>query len=176
MTTRSQKRKAVNELVSGEFETSLTDNNLTENLVPSCSKTTRTEPEDLNELKAFLRKEILSDLSKILAENQKEMFKLTAPLSKKRAVSLENQDSDSEVENTPVARTSTPVKAVTATNTKTTPVNSRNMVRGVLTDSTNQLKDRNACKANTQRTVPPHRKFCSRRNRKHSHLPIHFRC
>ena len=54
------------------------------------------------------------------------MFKLIAPLSKKRAVSLENQDSDSEVENTPVARTSTPVKTVTATNTKTTPVNSRN--------------------------------------------------
>ena len=138
MTTRSQKRKAVNELVSGEFETSLTENNLTENLVPSCSKTTRAEPEDLNELKASLRKEILSDLSKILAENQKEMFKLIAPLSKKRAVSLENQDSDSEVENTLVARTSTPVKRVTATNTKTTPVNSRNMVTGVLNYSTNQ--------------------------------------
>ena len=138
MTTRSQKRKAVNELVSGEFETSLTEDNLAENLIPSCSKTTRTEPEDLNELKASLRKEILSDLSKILAENQKEMFKLIAPLSKKRAVSLENQDCDSEVENTPVARTSTPVKAVTATNTKITSVNSRNMVTGVLNDSTNQ--------------------------------------
>ena len=112
MTTRRQKRKAVNELVSGEFETSLTENNLTENLVPSCSKTTRTESEDLNELKASLRKETLSDSSKILAENQKEMFKLIAPLSKKRAVLLENQDSDSEVENTPVARTSNPVKAV----------------------------------------------------------------
>ena len=131
MTTRSQKRKAVNELVSGEFETSLTENNLTENLVPSCSKTTRAEPEDLNELKASLRKEILSDLSKILAENQKEMFKLIAPLSKKRAVSLENQYSDSEVENTPVARTSTPVKTETGTNTKTTPVNSRNNFVGL---------------------------------------------
>ena len=138
MTTRSQKRKAVNELVSGEFETSLTENNLAENSVASCSKTTRNEPEDLNELKASLRIEILSDLSKILAENQKEMFKLKAPLRKKRAVLLENQDSDSEVENTPVARTSTPVKTVTATNTKTTPVNSRNMVTGVLNDSTNQ--------------------------------------
>ena len=129
MTTRSQKRKAVNELVSGEFETSLTEDNPAENLVPSCSKTTRTEPEDLNELKESLRKEILSDLSKILAENQKEMFKLIAPLSKKRAVSLENQDSDSEVEDTPVARTSTPVKTVAATNTKTTPVNSRSSLR-----------------------------------------------
>ena len=106
MTTRSQKRKAITELVSGEFDTSLTENNLAENLVASCSKTTRTEPEDLNEIKASLRKEILSDLSKILAENQREMFKLIAPLSKKRAVSSENQDSDSEVENISVARTS----------------------------------------------------------------------
>ena len=57
------------------------------------------------------------------------MFKLIAPLSKKRAVSLENQDSDSEVENTAVARTSTPVKTVTAANTKTTPVNSRNTLK-----------------------------------------------
>ena len=54
------------------------------------------------------------------------MFKLIAPLSKKRVVSLENQDSDSEVENISVAQTSTPVKTVTATNTKTTPVNSCN--------------------------------------------------
>ena len=48
MTTRSQKRKAVTELVSGEFETSLNENNLAENLVASSSKTTGTEPEDLN--------------------------------------------------------------------------------------------------------------------------------
>ena len=132
MTTRSQKRKAITELVSGEFETSLTENNLAENLVASCSKTTRTEPEDLNEIKASLRKEILSDLSKILAENQREMFKLIAPLSKKRAVSSENQDSDSEVENISVARMSTPVKTVTATSTKTTPVNSRNNIMYIM--------------------------------------------
>ena len=124
MTTRNHKRKAIVELVSGEFETSLAENNLAENLVARCSKTSRTEPEDLNEIKASLRKEILSDLSKILAENQKEMFELIAPLKKERVVSLENQDSDSEVENISVARTSTPVKSVTATNTKTTPVNS----------------------------------------------------
>ena len=126
MTTRSQKRKAVTELVSGEFETSLTENILAENLVASCSKTTRVEPEDLNEIKTSLKKEILFDLSKILAENQREMFKLIAPLSKKRVVSLENQESDSEAENTSVAQTSTPVKTVAATKTKTTPINSRN--------------------------------------------------
>ena len=138
MTTRSQKRKAVTELVSGEFETSLTKINLAENLVASCSKTTTVKPEDLNEIKTSLKKEILSDLSKILAENQREMFKLIAPLSKKRVVSLENQDSNSEAENISVAQTSTPVKTVTATNTKTTPINSRNMVTGVINDSTNE--------------------------------------
>ena len=43
-----------------------------------------------------------------------------------------------------------------------------------MTPPINPLNDQNACKANTQRTVPPHRKFCSRHNRKHSHLQIHF--
>ena len=33
MTTRSQKRKAVAELVSGDFEASIAENNTTENLV-----------------------------------------------------------------------------------------------------------------------------------------------
>ena len=112
--------------MSREFETSLTENNLAENLVASCSKTFRTETGDLNEIKSSLRKEILADLSKLLAENQKELFKLIARLNKKRAVSLENQDSDPEVEDISVAQTSTPVKTVTTTNFKTTPVNSRN--------------------------------------------------
>ena len=65
------------------------------------------------------------------------MLKLIAPLSKKRPVCLENQNSYSEPENASVARTSTPVKSNT-TNSKTTPVNSRNMVTEVLNDSTNQ--------------------------------------
>ena len=99
MTTRSQKRKAVAELVSGDFETSITENFPSENLVASSSKVPRIEPEGLAEIKTSLRKEIMSDLTEILA---------------------------------------TPVKTDTATNYKTTPVNSRNMVTGVLNDSTNQ--------------------------------------
>ena len=39
---------------------------------------------------------------------------------------MNTQDSDSEPENVSGARTSTPVKTHTATNSKTTPVNSRN--------------------------------------------------
>ena len=70
----------------------------------------------------------MSDLTKILAENQKEMLKLIAPLNKKQTVHMNVQDSDSETENVSVARTSTPVKTHTATNSKTTPINSRNSI------------------------------------------------
>ena len=56
------------------------------------------------------------------------MLKLIAPLSKKRPVSTSVQDSDSEPEDASVARRSTPVETITATNSRTTPVNSRNMV------------------------------------------------
>ena len=142
MTTRSQKKKAVAELVSGDFETSITENFPPETLVASSSKIPRIEPENLAEVKTSLRKEIMSDLTKLLAENQKEMLKLIAPLNKKQTVYVNAQDSDSEPENVSVARTYTPVKIHTATNSKTTPVNSRNMVTGVLNDSTNQPRKR----------------------------------
>ena len=126
MTTRSQKRKAVAELISGDFETSVTENFPPGTLVASSSKIPRIEPEGLAEIKTSLRKEIMSDLTKILAENQKEMLKLIAPLNKKQTVHMNVQDSDSEPENVSVARTSTPVKTHIAPNSKTTPVNSRN--------------------------------------------------
>ena len=76
MTTRSQKRKAITELVSGEFEVSVTENHPTENLVAGTSKAARIETENIEEIKTSLRKEIKSDLTEILAENQKEMLKL----------------------------------------------------------------------------------------------------
>ena len=59
-------------LVSGEFEASIAENNLSENLVAGPSKTLKVEPENLDEIKTSLKKEIMSDLTKILAENQKE--------------------------------------------------------------------------------------------------------
>ena len=71
-------------------------------------------------------KEILSDLTKIIAENQKEMLKLMAPVAKKQTLTVP-EESDSESENVPPTVTSTPVKSkTTATTLKTTPVNSRN--------------------------------------------------
>ena len=69
------------------------------------------------------------------------MLSLIAPLIKKRPIRLGNQNSDSEPENVSVDRTSTHVKS-NATNSKTTPVKSRNMVTGVLNDSTNQSTKR----------------------------------
>ena len=139
MTTRSQKRKAVAELVSGDFETSITENFPPETLVASSSKIPRIEPENLAEIKTSLRKEIMSDLTKILAENQKEMIKLIAPTVKKQTIITAAEETDSESENIPENTTSTPIKnKTTATTRKITPVNSRNMVTGVLNDSTNQ--------------------------------------
>ena len=126
MTTRGQKRRAIAELGSGEFETTETENIPSEDLIASSSKVARTAPENLYEIKTSLRKEIQADLTKILAENQKEMLKLIAPLNKKRPISANVQDSDSEPEDISVARTSTPVKTITATSFKTTPIISHN--------------------------------------------------
>ena len=54
MTTRSQKRKAVVELVPGEFESSIAENSQPENLVTGPSKSLRVEPENLIEIKTSL--------------------------------------------------------------------------------------------------------------------------
>ena len=177
MTTRSQKRRSMAELASGEFETSETENIPSGDLIASSSKAPRTEPENVDEMKTSLKK-ILTDPTKILAENQKEMLKLIAPLSKKRPISTNVQDSDSEPEDVSVARTSTPVKTITATSSKTTPINSRNMVTGVLKDSTNQPKDRNnnVYLPNNKRTVLQHLKYCLHPSHKLSHHPIYSRC
>ena len=67
----------------------------------------------------------MSDLAKLLPEDQKEIMKLLAPPAKKSTAHLNAQDSDSETEKICIARTSTPVNSNTAAS-KTTPINSRN--------------------------------------------------
>ena len=127
MTTRSQKRKAVEELVSTEIETPIPETNQNSNPVAGTSKSPRVLAENLEEIKSSLRKEIMSDLNKILAENQKEMLKLIAPSVKKQTVIAATEETDSESENIPENATSTPIKnKTTATNRKITPINSRN--------------------------------------------------
>ena len=51
MTTRSQKRKAVAELASGEIEASTSENNLFENLVAGLSESPKIQAEKLDEIK-----------------------------------------------------------------------------------------------------------------------------
>ena len=85
MTTRSQKRNAVEILVSAEIETPPTGNSQNINPVAGTSKSPKVHNENLEEMKSTLRKEIMSDLTKILAENQKEMLKLIAPVAKKQS-------------------------------------------------------------------------------------------
>ena len=85
MTTRSQKRKAIEELVSTEIETPIPEANQNLNPVEGTSKSPRILTENLEEIRSSLRREIMSDLTKILAENQKEMIKLIAPVTKKHA-------------------------------------------------------------------------------------------
>ena len=88
-TTRRQKRNAVAELVSGDFDASIAEKNTTENLVAGPSKNPRIEPENLEKRKTSLRREIMTDSTKILAENQKEMLKLIALLNKKQPLSVQ---------------------------------------------------------------------------------------
>ena len=84
MITRSQKRKAIEELVSVHQETPLSWNNKSKNPVAGRSKSAKVHTENLEEIRFTLRKEILSVVTKILAEDQKEMLKLIAPVAKNK--------------------------------------------------------------------------------------------
>ena len=103
------------------------ETNQNSNPVAGTSKSPRVLTENLEEIKSSLRKEIMSDLTKILAENQKEMLKLIAPPVKKQTIIAATEETDSESENIPENATSTLIKnKTTATTRKITLVNSRN--------------------------------------------------
>ena len=137
MTTRSQKRKAAEELVSTEIETQLPEISQNENPVAGTSKSPRVISENLEDIKTILRKKIMTDLTRILAETQKEMLKLIAPESKKQAIIRTSEETDSDPENIPENSTSTPIKTkTTATTNKITPVNSRNSLIATATFAT----------------------------------------
>ena len=94
----------------------------------------------------------MSDLAKILVENQKEVLKLIAPTTRKQTVITASDETDSESENVPENATSTPIKTkTTATTHKTTPA--RNMVTGVLNDSTNLGKKKT--RPHRPQSLPP---------------------
>ena len=80
-TTRSQKRKAAEELVSQDLETPIAENNQSENLIAGPINSPKMDLEKNLEIKTFIRKKVLLDIAKIIAENQKEMLELIAPTS-----------------------------------------------------------------------------------------------
>ena len=89
------------------------------------SKSPKVQAENLEEIKSTLRKEILWELTKNLANNQKEMLRLIAI---KQTTTTVPDESDSESEIVSPTLTSTPMKSkTTATTQETTPINSRNI-------------------------------------------------
>ena len=96
MTTRSRKRKAAEDLVSTEIETPLPEISQNENPVAGTSKSPRIISENLKGIKTTLRKEIMTDLTRILVENQKEMLKLIAPVTRKQAIIRTSEETDSD--------------------------------------------------------------------------------
>ena len=70
-------------------------------------------------------KEIMSDITKILAEDQREMKKLIAPTSRAQNIPQNKESNDSETEIVLSKITSTTIKTKTSSR-KGTPITSRN--------------------------------------------------
>ena len=92
-------QKTVEALVFEDLGTTLTENIASEKPTAGSSKSPKLQVENLVAIKTSLRKEILSDLNKFLAENQKE--KLITPTLKKSSNRLDLTDFDFENETTP---------------------------------------------------------------------------
>ena len=102
---------------------------------PSKPKSPRIENSLLESLRASLKEEIMSEIKNLLIESQKEMLKLLKPET--RGIIRENTEEEVEEETRSFY---TPTKSVRISSTQNDPIVCRNMVTGVLTDSTNQPK------------------------------------
>ena len=143
-TTRSQKRKNIqreaDDNVSDGFispintESSRPLGQDVELPGPSRPKSPRVENSLLENLKVSLKDEITSEIKNLLIESQKEMMKLLKPETKESI----RENTEEEVEN----ETSfyTPTRSVRISSTQNDQNMVRNMVTGVLNDSTNQPK------------------------------------
>ena len=145
-TTRSQKRKnaqlsADDDVSEGFISPAEVENpSLVEQdssvAGPSKSKSPRVENSFLESLRASLKEEITSEIKNLLAESQREMLKLLKPETRENV----RINIDDETENE-TRSFYTPTKSVRITSTQNNDTNSsRNMVTGVLNDSTNQVK------------------------------------
>ena len=103
--------------------------------VPSKPKSPRIENIFVESLRASLKEEITSELKNLLVESQKEMLKLLKPETRKSTRGNIEEEMENET------RTFyTPTKVVRISSTQNDSNVCRNMVTGVLTDSTNQPK------------------------------------
>ena len=144
-TTRSQKRKNIqqenNENVSEGFVSPVIIGNSCSSeqdvgvAGPSNPKSPRVENSLLENLRVSLKEEITSEIKNLLIESQKEMLKLLKPTTRENV----RESVAEEIENE-TRSFYTPTKLVRITSTQNDLNISRNMVTGVLTDSTNQPK------------------------------------
>ena len=102
---------------------------------PSRPKSPRVENSLLESLRMSLKEEITSEIKNLLAESQREMLKLLKPET--RGNTRENTEEEVEEE---TRNFYTPTKSMRISSTQKDPNISRNMVTGVLTDSTSQPK------------------------------------
>ena len=145
-TTRSQKRKNYQqestESVSEDFVSPIIVNNscpLDKDVSvagPSVPKSPRIENILLESLRASLKEEITSEIKNLLMESQREMLERLKPETR------ENMGENTEEETANETRSFyTPTKVVRIISTQNNDTNvSRNMVTGVLTNSTNHPK------------------------------------
>ena len=102
---------------------------------PSRPKSPRIENSLLENLRTSLKEEITSEIKNLLVESQKEMLKILKP--EMRGNVRDNTEEEVEEETRSFY---TPTKSVRISSTQNDPIICRNMVIGVLTDSTNQPK------------------------------------
>ena len=145
-TTRSQKRKntqrEADDNVSEGFVSPINMENpclLDQNVElagPSRPKSPRVENSFLESIRSSLKEEITSEIKALLLESQKEMLKLLKSETKENA-----RDETSEGLGDETRNLYTPTKTVRINSTQNEDLSIiRNMVTGVLTDSTNQPK------------------------------------
>ena len=102
---------------------------------PSRPKSPRIENSLLENLRASLKEEITSEINNLPFESQKEMLELLKPKTRENVRDNFDEETQNETRNF-----YTPTKSVRINSTQNDPNTCRNMVTGVLTDSTNQSK------------------------------------
>ena len=144
-TTRSQKRN--NDQQEGDrnvsegfvspiiMENPCSSNQNVEVAGPSRPKSPQIENSLLESLRASLKEEITSKIKNLLIESQKEMLKLLKPETKENVRGNFDEETENETRSF-----YTPTKSVRINSTQNNTNVCRNMVTGVLTDSTNQPK------------------------------------